>query len=68
MLSKLKEKKGNEILQVLVIVAIIGALAITVCVAISSKLRNTTETGLKNVGDGLTAGVSGAAAKIDVSK
>lgn len=67
MLKSLKNKKGNEILQVLVIVAVIGALAITVCVAISGKLRNTTETGLKNVGDGLQAGVNDASTAININ-
>ena len=67
MLKKLKEKKGNEILQLLVIVAVIGALAITVCVAISGKLRKTTENNLNSVGSGLTNGVNGASTPININ-
>lgn len=59
-MKKLACKKGNEILQTLVIIAVIGALAITVCVLISNKVKDTTKTGLKNVGDGLTEAVAGA--------
>ena len=40
MLRKMKEKAGNEILQTLVIIAVIGALAITICVLVSNKLKN----------------------------
>ena len=66
MLKQLKDKKGNEILQTLVIVAIIGALAITVCIAISNKLRSTSETSLKDVGNGIENGVAGASYPIKV--
>ena len=66
-MKSLKNKKGNEILQVLVIVAIIGALAITVAMAISGKLRNTTNEGLKNVGNGIAVGVSQAATPINIA-
>lgn len=59
-MKRLTCKKGNEILQTLVIIAVIGALAITVCVLISNKVKDTTKTGLKNVGDGLTAAVEDA--------
>lgn len=65
-MSKMKNKKGNEILQVLVIIAVIGALAITVCIAISNKLKNTTETGLRDVGDGLNTAVTGAKGAINI--
>lgn len=39
MFKKLKEKAGTEILQVIVVVAILGAVAITVCWNIASQLR-----------------------------
>ena len=58
MLKKLKEKLGNEILQVLVIVAVIGALAITVCVIIASKLRATAKDSTENVGSGLNESIN----------
>lgn len=58
MLKKIKDKAGNEILQVLVIVAIIGAVAITVTWMISSKLRSTGKTATEDVGNGITAGVN----------
>lgn len=60
MLGKLKEKVGNEILQVLIIVAIIGALAITICVLISNKLKSTGKKSMNDVGNGLDAGVNSA--------
>ena len=53
MFKKLKEKAGNEILQTLVIIAVIGALAITVAVLISSKLRSTASSSTEKVGSGL---------------
>ena len=53
MLRKMKEKAGNEILQTLVIIAVIGALAITVAVLISSKLRSTAGSSTEKVGAGL---------------
>ena len=56
----MENKKGNEILQTLVIIAVIGALAITIAILISNKLRDTTNTGLKNVGDGIVSGVDSA--------
>ena len=56
----LKEKKGNEILQTLVIVAVIGAVAITVCVLISNKLKATSNTSLNTVGTGLTGAINNA--------
>lgn len=65
-MSKMKNKKGNEILQVLVIIAVIGALAITVCIAISNKLKNTTETGLRDVGNGLNTAVTDAKVAINI--
>ena len=54
MLRKMKEKAGNEILQTLVIIAVIGALAITICVLISNKLKNTGTSSLNTVGNGLS--------------
>lgn len=59
-MKQLKSKKGNEILQTLIIIAVIGALAITVCVLISNKIKSTTKTGLNDVGKGLTNAVEGA--------
>ena len=35
----MRGKKGNEILQTIVVIALLGAVAITVCVLISSKLK-----------------------------
>ena len=58
MLRKMKEKAGNEILQTLVIIAVIGALAITVAVLISSKLRNTASTSTQEVGNGLSNSIA----------
>ena len=43
MKNKLMNKKGNEILQALVIVAILGAAAVSICIALSTQLRNSTE-------------------------
>ena len=51
MLRKMKEKAGNEILQTLVIIAVIGALAITICVLVSNKLKNTGKNSLNTVGN-----------------
>ena len=53
MLKNMKNKKGNEILQTLVIIAVIGALAITICVLISNKLKVTSKASLNTVGNGL---------------
>ena len=58
MLRKMKEKAGNEILQTLVIIAVIGALAITVAVLISSKLRSTAGSSTEKVGNGLDSAIS----------
>lgn len=44
MLNRLKNKKGNEILQVLVVVAILGGLAISVCIALSKQVKSSTST------------------------
>ena len=60
MLNKIKEKAGNEILQTLVIVAVIGALAITVCMAISGKINQTTADQNKKLGAGLDNAVADA--------
>ena len=49
-----KSKKGNEILQVLIVIAVIGALAITICTLISSKLKHTAKSNLNTVGSGIT--------------
>ena len=49
----MRGKKGNEILQTIVVIALLGAVAITVCVLISSKLKSTTKNQLNSVGDGL---------------
>ena len=54
----MKNKKGNEILQTLVIVAVLGAVAITICIAISSKLKHTSGTAMQNVGQGIDTGVN----------
>ena len=43
MLNKLKDKKGNEILQVLVVVAVLGAAAIAITIALSKQLRSSTQ-------------------------
>jgi preprotein translocase subunit SecG len=58
MLRKLKEKAGNEILQTLVIIAVIGALAITVCVLISNKIRKQSSDTVSNMGSGLNNAVT----------
>jgi hypothetical protein len=58
MFKMMKDKKGNEILQVLVIVAIIGAVAITITYLISSKLRETAKTATNDIGSGLGASVN----------
>ena len=60
MLKTLKNKKGNEILQTLIIIAVIGALAITICVLISNKIKGTSQTALNDVGNGLTDAVNSA--------
>ena len=60
MLKKIKEKAGNEILQTLVIVAVIGALAITVCVLVSNKFKQTAKDTTNTVGQGLTNSITGA--------
>ena len=57
MFRKLKDKKGNEILQTLVIIAVIGALAITVCVLISNKIKATSKENLNTVGNGLSEAI-----------
>lgn len=64
MLKKFKSKKGNEILQVLVIVAVIGALAISVTMAISSKIKNETKENISTIGSGLENGVKEAQSEI----
>ena len=58
MLRKMKEKAGNEILQTLVIIAVIGALAITVAVLVSSKLRSTASKSTETVGNGLNSAIT----------
>lgn len=42
MKNKLMNKKGNEIIQALVIVAILGAAAVSICIALSNQLRAST--------------------------
>lgn len=59
-MKKLLNKMGNEILQTLIVIAVIGALAITVCILISNKIKDTTSTGLNNVGNGIEEAVSNA--------
>ena len=59
-MKKLLNKMGNEILQTLIVIAVIGALAITVCILISNKIKDTTSTGLNNVGNGIEEAVSTA--------
>ena len=54
MLNKLKEKKGNEILQVLVVVAILGAVTIAICVALSGQLRSSTKSTVNVLKEGTT--------------
>lgn len=56
-MKKLLGKKENEILQTLVIIAVIGALAITICIMISNKVKETAKTGLNDVGNGLSTAV-----------
>lgn len=58
MLNKFKNKKGNEILQVLVVVAILGAAAIAITVALSGQLRSSTQNTVKVLREG-TAEVYG---------
>jgi hypothetical protein len=60
MLRKLKEKAGNEILQTLVIVAVIGALAITICVLVSNKFKDTAKDSTNTIGQGLSNSINGA--------
>jgi hypothetical protein len=60
MIKSLKEKAGNEILQTLIIIAVIGALAITICILISNKLKATSKQSLNDVGNGLGEGVNEA--------
>jgi hypothetical protein len=55
----LKNKIGNEILQVLIVVAVIGALAITICVIISNKFKQQTKASTNRVGDSLQNTIDG---------
>ena len=55
-----KQKTGNEILQVLVVVAVIGALAITICVIISNKFKDGAKSSTNQIGDNLQNSIDGA--------
>ena len=57
-MKNMRNKKGNEILQTLVIIAVLGAVAVTICIAIASRLRSTSNTSLQNVGNGIDKGAS----------
>ena len=57
-MKNMRNKKGNEILQTLVIIAVLGAVAVTICIAISSRLKSTSNTSLQNVGTGINSGVT----------
>lgn len=52
MFKKIKEKAGNEILQTLVIVAVLGALAITVCMALAGQLKQSSNTTINVIKEG----------------
>lgn len=54
MLKKLKEKAGNEILQVIVVVAVLGAVTITICWSIANQLRNSGSQAVQTLKDGTT--------------
>ena len=56
-------KKGNEIIQTLVIVAVLSALAITICVAISTKVKSTSSSQLNTMGNGLDGAVTNASSQ-----
>lgn len=56
----LKEKIGNEILQVLIVVAVIGALAITICVLVANKMKGQAKDSSNRIGENLDNSVSGA--------
>ena len=58
MLKNIKNKKGMEILQVIIIMAILGAATIAIVTALSGQLRNSTKTTIGVLQDG-TANIYG---------
>lgn len=55
MLRRLKNKKGNEILQVLVVIAVLGAVTVAICVAISNQLRSSTGKAVRVLNEGTSS-------------
>ena len=52
MFKKLKEKAGNEILQVIVVIAVLGAITITICYALATQLRSSSSSAVTALQEG----------------
>lgn len=52
MFKKLKEKAGNEILQVIVVIAVLGAITITICYALATQLRSSSSSAVSALKEG----------------
>ena len=52
MFKKMKDKAGNEILQVIVVIAVLGAITITVCYALATQLRTSSSSAVSALKEG----------------
>ena len=52
MIKKVKSKKGNEIIQVIVILSVLSAAAITVCIMISNQLKKSAQATTNKLNEG----------------
>lgn len=58
MLRKLRNKKGSEVIQVLIVIAIMGAVAVSSIIGISNKIRSQNTNVMNNIDTNITQAVN----------
>jgi type II secretory pathway pseudopilin PulG len=57
-LRKLRNKKGSEVIQVLIVIAIMGAVAVASIIGISNKIRSQNTNVMNNIDTNITQAVN----------